>query len=268
MFDELALADWLGRHAVAGFGIVLPLLLGAVVVIWRLADHGGRLRVRRAWPDGAWLAPRLLLGFGFVLGAAGVFAEIADEIGAGETLGAFDTAFSEAIGRSLSTQQLRFFAVLTHLGDTVVLSSLVLVVAALLLLQGRRVWAFAWVAAVAGNALLNQGLKQVFERIRPVHEHGLVNEVGFSFPSGYTSGSLVAYGMLAYLVVPLVAVRWRLPIVLVAATLALATGASRVFLQVHFVSDVAAGLMSGGAWLAVCIGACEWNAHRVARRAA
>ena len=149
------------------------------------------------------------------------------------------------------------FAALTRLGDTATLTVLCIGVALALGVTGRRGLALGWVAAVAGNALLNTTLKRIFERVRPLHEGGLVLEHGFSFPSGHSSGSLVAYCMLAYVAVRVLPPRWHLPAACTAVALALTVGASRVFLRVHFVSDVLAGFASGAAWLVVCVGSVE-----------
>lgn len=64
---------------------------------------------------------------------------------------------------------------------------------------------------------------------------------------------LLAYGMLAYLALRLLPTKWHLPALLTAVAIAFSVGASRLFLRVHFASDVLAGFMSGAAWLAVCI---------------
>ena len=110
---------------------------------------------------------------------------------------------------------------------------------------------------MGGNGLLNTVLKNVFERVRPAHGNGMVSELGWSFPSGHASGATVAYGMLAYIAVRTLPAVWHLPVVLTAAALAFTVGCSRIFLQVHFASDVAAGFAFGTAWLAVCIGSVE-----------
>jgi membrane-associated phospholipid phosphatase len=68
---------------------------------------------------------------------------------------------------------------------------------------------------------------------------------------------VVAYGMLAYLAQRLAPPRWRRASLLAAAAVAFTTGSSRVFLQVHYASDVLAGFASGLAWLALCVLACE-----------
>ena len=107
--------------------------------------------------------------------------------------------------------------------------------------------------AIAGNGLLNTGLKQSFGRLRPAHLQGYLAEPGLSFPSGHSSGAVVAYGMAAYLALHLLPARWHLPAMLLAVALAFNIGASRLVLQVHFASDVLAGFASGSAWLALCI---------------
>ena len=75
------------------------------------------------------------------------------------------------------------------------------------------------------------------------------------------------YGMLAYVAVRTLPVRWHLPAVLSAAAIAFTVACSRVFLRVHFPSDVVAGMASGLAWLMVCIVSIESSRwYRRARR--
>jgi membrane-associated phospholipid phosphatase len=118
------------------------------------------------------------------------------------------------------------------------------------------------VVAVAGNALLNVTLKAIFERARPLHDATEELVRGFSFPSGHSSGAVVAYGMFAYVLIrclsPAQAARLKLPLVLAATALAFTIGCSRIFIQAHFATDVLAGFASGSAWLVVCIGSAEW----------
>jgi undecaprenyl-diphosphatase len=53
----------------------------------------------------------------------------------------------------------------------------------------------AWIAATAGNGLLTRALKVIFERTRPLHEHGLLSSEGWSFPSGHASGAAAVFTM-------------------------------------------------------------------------
>jgi undecaprenyl-diphosphatase len=89
--------------------------------------------------------------------------------------------------------------------------------------------------------------------VRPVHDQAIATASGWSFPSGHTSGSLVTYGMIAYVLVRTTPARWHLPVVIAATIVAFSTACSRVFLRVHFASDVLAGFASGTAWLVACI---------------
>jgi len=224
-----------------------------------LQRHGVQRETSRFTPL-TWLLGQLALGFVLIVSAAALFAEIAENLGNGRKLGALDLLFSDTVRATAPLGALKVFAVLTHLGDTATLTGLCIVGAGVLLRLRQRALCIGWIVAFAGNALLNRLLKSLFQRTRPVHDNVLAMADGWSFPSGHASGSLVAYGMLAYLLLRLLPARWsaaRLPLVALAVALAFTVGSSRVFLQVHFASDVLAGFASGTAWLTVCIGVLE-----------
>lgn len=264
----LELARGLGEHALIGFGVALVALLAIVALSWRVLRHQPAPHARSALPPAAFLLLRLGFGFALIVGAAALFVELADGLEAQEEMGAFDAAFTAALGASVPPAALKVFAAITRAADTVTLTVLGIAVAGVLLAR-RRTWlALAWGAAVGGNALLNVTLKGMFERVRPVHDDGLVLAQGWSFPSGHASGSVVAYGMLACVLLRSLPARFHLPVVLLAAAAAFSIGSSRVFLRVHHASDVVAGFASGGAWLTVCIASVEatrW--YRRTRRA-
>ena len=247
-----------GAHALAVYFGLLALLLLAIGALsgWarRRPSPGGPAAARPL----AGAAFRLAFGFALVVVAAFAFAVIAGEIGAGERLAHLDQVFSDAVQRSTPEAARKVFGGLTHLGDPLTLTGLCAVGASALLFRGERLLAFTFVAALAGNALLNVTLKSVFERLRPLHDGMTSPFGGFSFPSGHSSGALVAYGMLAYVLTRTVPRGWQLPWVWLAAAAAFSVGASRIFLQAHFASDVVAGFASGTAWLAVCIVSFEW----------
>jgi membrane-associated phospholipid phosphatase len=123
-------------------------------------------------------------------------------------------------------------------------------------LAWRRRWLFlgSWLAAVAGSAVLNQLLKGLFERPRPYFEHPLLVETSYSFPSGHAMESFVVYGMLAYFaVLALRSWKARVGVVFGAALLVVLIGLSRMYLGVHYFSDVLAGYAAGGVWLSALI---------------
>jgi undecaprenyl-diphosphatase len=251
--DLLASADWIGRHALPLFLLLLGALLLMVGAIgWSWQAHVWP-RARDRLPQPALLLLGVGAGFALLLGAAGVFAELAEEQRDAGRMALFDEALSLSIGRHVGLGTLQMFYLLTRLGDWWFLALLGLAVALPLWRRGRGALALAWLLALGGNALLVPLLKRIFERVRPVHDHGLVSELGFSFPSGHSAGAAVAYGMLAYLAVRVLPPRWHVPAAMGAAALAFTVGSSRVFLQVHFVSDVVAGFAWGAAWLAVCV---------------
>lgn len=228
-------AFWAGQHALPLFFVLLALLLATTWVGWRM------------------LRPSTVLGIGTPLLGAGFFTVLAGQLDVGLELGLADQVFTDALHTHVPPAALQVFAVLTHLADTALLTGLCIGVGVALVALRRPWLAFGWVVAVAGNSLLNHSLKQVFARARPLHSDGLVLAQGFSFPSGHSSGAVVAYGMLAYLALRLLPAKWHLPALLTAVAIAFSVGASRLFLRVHFASDVVAGFMSGAAWLALCI---------------
>ena len=198
-----------------------------------------------------------ILAFIFAAIALALFVELADEIGADESLGRFDVELGTALRNHVSYGTLRFFALITRLGDPGFLLVLGTVVAAGLLALRRRVLAGAWVVATVSGALLNRLLKTLFERTRPLHDHGLVSETSWSFPSGHASGSMLVYGLLGYLIVRHAPRPWHVPVALTSVALIVFVGSSRVLLQVHYLSDVLAGYASGAAWVALCIAGLE-----------
>jgi len=261
---EVHLAHVLGTNAILAFAAMLAVLL-AVILVFSLVL--GRIEHNRGpgpLPPNRLLILRLVVGFAVVVAASFGFAEMAEALDVSESMGRFDVALADTLRLQLPVTALHAFAQVTQLGDVSTLTVLCVAVVRLLLWAKQHTLALAWLLAVAGNGALTHVLKDVFERVRPVHEHGLLVGEGWSFPSGHSSGAVVAYGMLAYVVIRSVSAPWRLPVLLLAATLAFTTGFSRVFLQVHYASDVLAGFASGLLWLTVCVISSEWLRLRAA----
>lgn len=253
----LSIVDWIGRHAIPLFLMLLGALLLIVGALgWTWQRHVWP-RARAGLPQPALLLLGVVLGFAILVGAAHVFADIAERLGDGGRMALLDEALSLSIRQHVGLGTLQVFYALTRLGDAGFLLGLAVVIALWLWRLGRGPLALAWLLALGGNAALIPLLKRVFERVRPVHDHGLVSEMGWSFPSGHTAGATVVYGMLAYLAVRVLPARWHVPALMLSSALAFTIGSSRVFLQVHFASDVGAGFAWGLAWLAVCLLAVE-----------
>lgn len=280
-------ARWIAEHILWTFALLLVTALVFAAFAWRAIQRFRRplwrrahrlwLRVNASAParaaaarvpplralagPSAFAARHLVLDLiaGFVLIWLAVigFVALADEIGLGEELHGFDMALSQALSHTVTDTARQWMAWITRLADARTQTWICIAGAVLLLAWRQRALAAIWVAAIAGNGILNRTLKAYFQRERPLHDHGWVSELGWSFPSGHSSGSVAVYGMTAYLLLRVLPARWHLPLVLGALALILTIGFSRVLLQVHYASDVAAGFLSGSAWLLVCIATAE-----------
>jgi undecaprenyl-diphosphatase len=268
-------AHWIGAHAVAVFLASLVLLLASWFALWRcferyeaqvwkaLAFVGRRIAPYR------YLSLHLLAGLGLCFAAVYGFGSMAEEVLEPEEWDAFDRVLAASLNRHATPFYAEALGAVTLLGDKWTIAAIGVAGALWLALQRRRLVLATWAAAYVGGALLNLALKAVFQRARPEFDAPLATALGWSFPSGHAMGAMVAYGMLAYLLV----MRFGRPaapfIVAGACVVVLAVGFSRVYLGVHYFSDVLGGYLSGIAWLAVCASAAEvTRRHGLAARPA
>lgn len=144
---------------------------------------------------------------------------------------------------------------ITHLADQLTQIGVALVVVVVLFLY--RKWRTAlWygLTALFGAYLLNGFVKEFYQRLRPDQIEPLVEIGGFSFPSGHAMGSVIVYGGILFLVIRSVrshGVKWFFGIF--TGLLILVIGLSRIYLAVHFPSDVMGGFSLGFAWLCLSI---------------
>lgn len=141
----------------------------------------------------------------------------------------------------------------TWLGSSVVLVPVLLVASAYFLAAGRAVRATIgmW-SAYLGAVVLHQLVKGLVARPRPPAVDDLAHATGDAFPSGHTTQALVAWGVLALLLLR-AHPRWTRWLVTGATLLVLLVGASRIYLGAHWLTDVLGGLALGGALLAVLL---------------
>ncbi|WP_246281346.1 phosphatase PAP2 family protein [Saccharibacillus qingshengii] len=156
---------------------------------------------------------------------------------------------------------------LSWIGSTQVVIVLVVALLLFLLLIPRLRWeALLVVCATGGSALLNILLKNLFRRDRP-DINRLAEESTFSFPSGHSMGAFALYGILAYVLWRLIEpLPLRIIALLLCILLTLTIGLSRIYLGVHYPSDVIGGYTASAAWLALTIGIFEYWRHRKVRR--
>ncbi len=142
----------------------------------------------------------------------------------------------------------------TYLGDWRVIAGLSIVaVAVLWSLRKKREAVFFAVALISGE-IIKELLKLLFHRQRPDANFALISESGYSFPSGHAFMSIIFYGMICHFIYQICAKKWQKIILsITTAMLIFLIGLSRIYLGVHWVSDVLAGWIIGGAILAFFI---------------
>ncbi|MGE5277907.1 MAG: phosphatase PAP2 family protein [Acidobacteriota bacterium] len=142
---------------------------------------------------------------------------------------------------------------ITFFGDSRFVYPTTVLVAAVLALRGRRVSAILFFASVVGGGLLEVLLKLVYRRPRPGLLPLLVRVDSFSFPSGHATLACVFFGGLAAVVFHVTPRRDARTAAVAAATLSAGSvGLSRMYLGVHWATDVAAGFLIGLFWVVVC----------------
>jgi undecaprenyl-diphosphatase len=150
---------------------------------------------------------------------------------------------------SAATAFMRF---MTFVGDPASISVLG-VVAVVLLLHSKRPHQAATVAAgLIGGWLLNELLKRLFHRVRPP-QPWLTTASGYGFPSGHAMVSAAFFLVLAGCLSDGLAAGRRLLLVGAAVLLSALIGMSRVYLGVHYASDVMAGFVAGAVWAVLCL---------------
>jgi undecaprenyl-diphosphatase len=215
-----------------------------------------------------WLGSRelpVLLALFAILGSLWGFAELADEALEGETH-EFDRALllsmrnpadlSDPIGPAWAEEVGRD---ITALGGNAFLSLLTLAVVGYLLLDGKRRMAIVLLVATLGALGVSHALKKTFDRDRPdLVPHGMV-VYSKSFPSGHSMLSASTYLTLGALLAR-VQRRKRIKayILLVAVTATLLVGLSRIYLGVHWPTDVLAGWTAGAGWALMCWLLARW----------
>lgn len=151
---------------------------------------------------------------------------------------------------------------LTALGSATVIGLVVAAIAGFLLLQGMRRTALLVLVASAGGWLLNDALKVLFQRARPDVVPHLREVMTLSFPSGHAMTSAAVYLTLGVLLMRIADRRvTRFYCIAVAMTATFLIGSSRVYLGVHYPTDVLAGWIFGLCWALLCWIA-EWTLER------
>jgi len=283
--------EWIGVYALELLSVLLVVILGLILLLWRLFEMyysklwqwGKQLwrsfrnltLVQKLARRSPWLwaflrqrlSPQGYLGLhltvGLIIGFISfrLFAVITEIVLESQAIAQFDQALVGALHHNAHPTAVTFFLIITDLAGRYATIGIGFVVGLILLLYRERLLLISWLVTLFGGSLLNTGLKAIFQRARPEFENPFLVEANFSFPSGHAMGSLIIYGMLTYLLVILLNRYLEKVILVIAVALILLIGFSRMYLGVHYFSDIVAGYVAGVGWLAITISGTE-----VARR--
>lgn len=190
-----------------------------------------------------------------------IFERIADDVLEKESQ-AFDTQILLAIKRWHTPVLDQVMLKITFIGDPAVLLVACIGIAIWLLVRKQRSEATTLAIAAFGALGLNVLLKHLFSRARPMLWERVVDVQQYSFPSGHAMMSMVIYGFIGYLLATRFR-RYRFWIASVTILLIITIGFSRLYLGVHWPTDIAAGYAAGLVWLITCIFSLKiWRSHR------
>ena len=232
----------------------------------------GFLRLIRKHVANAYVVFGIFLLSGAAIAVAGTwaFAKIAGHVRSGATQ-TFDDAVMHWIGDHQNPTVQQIMLELTALGTGTVVAMIVFISGMFLWLNKHKHSAILLMVATFGGLVLNNLLKLGFDRPRPQIFPWATYAVSSSFPSGHAMSSVIVYGTVAYLAARLQArAASRVLTLTFAALIILSICVSRLYLGVHFPSDIAAGLVIGLAWAGFCMAALEaaqlyakWNAPQM-----
>ncbi|MBD6615267.1 phosphatase PAP2 family protein [Komarekiella sp. 'clone 1'] len=180
-----------------------------------------------------------------------VVAKLAEEVLETEAF-AFDTSFLLWLHQFANPSLDNLMLFITNLGNPKTVVVVAAMTLGILWWRRYRIETYIFVLTCIGGLTLNTGLKLFFSKPRPQLWTLLISEKSFSFPSGHALGSMVMYGFIAYILATYYPQFSRLIYVL-AVILIVAIGISRLYLGVHWPTDVIAGYGVGFLWLMICI---------------
>jgi Membrane-associated phospholipid phosphatase len=204
--------------------------------------------LRTAFPRDAVIATLLSVGMAFALSSIIFFAWIAGEVFEGDTA-AFDDSIRLYVHTFAGQHTTSAMIFLSFLGSTIFLTGASVVIALLFVWLRRYRSAILFSATMLGASILNYVLKIAFARTRPIPYFDLPAPESFSFPSGHALCSACFYGVLAWLFATRAnSLASRILAWFAAGMMIFLIGLSRIYLGVHYPSDVIAGYLAATFW--------------------
>lgn len=196
------------------------------------------------------IAIRIAVAFAVFLVSAAGFVGVVDEVRDGDAL-PLDQSILRFINGFSNSALDSFFITVTALGGIVAVTIGTVLIVTLLVIRQWYYRALFVACGVGGAAIINQVLKLLFERSRPDLWRQLVTETSFSFPSGH---AMASSALAASSVVVFWHTRWRIPALIVGAVYIVLVGFSRLYLGVHYPTDVLAGWFVSACWIILLAG--------------
>lgn len=208
---------------------------------------------------GEYLGLHLTLGLVASLGALWLFGAITEDVIHHDPLTQLDVLMLDWFRAHASPSGDAVMSAISLIGSPAAVALIAVAVGVVLVTRRNWIVFGGWAAAFAGGAVLDWSLKHIIQRPRPPGASMFMHQFSYSFPSEHAMGSTVGYGMLAYLLVTFWAVRNSSRIAIVTATvvLLLSVGLGRLYLGVHYFSDVIGGYAAGAVWLVACMSGVE-----------
>jgi undecaprenyl-diphosphatase len=208
---------------------------------------------------GEYLIIHLTIGLALSAFVMWIFSTVTEDIIHNDPMTRFDVALASWLQRHDSAQADRIFHYISLVGSPLVIGLLVLVVAAALVWKREWLILSGWVAAFYGGSLLGRLLEALVRRPRPRGGSWLGSSDILALPTGHAFGSLLGFGLLAYLLVGFVVKRRSLQASIVSAAVILiaAISFSRLYLGVLYLSDLIGVYAAGVVWLAACVSGIE-----------
>ncbi len=223
--------------------------LGEATNRWHALRRFVRARLDRESELGLRLTVNVILFGGAIWAFAGLLEEVLDN----ETLVAWDVRVNAWTHEHVTAAGLRFFRAVTLVGLPGVWVITVLF-ACWLLWRRERFLFWAWIASNVGGGILQFVLKLTIHRGRPQYAAGYLHGQSYSFPSGHMMSATICWSLMV--VYAGLSLGWdgtrRARLYIVSTTIILLIGFSRLYLGVHYPSDVLGGLMIGTAWVVLC----------------
>jgi membrane-associated phospholipid phosphatase len=238
-----------------------------------LAEHAPtpwRRLIARLDPR-AYLTLHLVVGLSVCILTCWLFAALIDSVAEKDVLVRRDLALANWFHLNGTPLGDRLFVIVSFVGSPVAMAILFVAMVAFFWRRKRPTLLTAWVLSYVGGTVLDFAMKEIIRRPRPEFAALFLHGTSWSFPSGHSMGSLIGYSMLAYTIIHVRPVKNRAAQVAIwaaAAVMVALIGFSRLYLAVHFLSDVVAGYALGALWLAVCFTGLAFVSRRAELRRA